>query len=197
MSKIGISNFHYVKMKTEDTATSDPVYAEAQTDVVHVPGLVSVNVETESNTAELYADNMLYEVAEAQGKTSLTLNLADLDMQTQADLLGHTYDSTNKTLIKKSSDTAPYVAVGFEFLMGNGKKRCVALYKGKFGIPTQAGQTKGENVEFQTSEITASFAALKGGQYNVGKWEYDKDFDKDASTDGFYAYTAFPPLASQ
>lgn len=186
MSKIGISNFHYSKMNTEDTATSDPVYGQA----VKVPGMVSINVETESNTAELYADNMLYEVATSQGKVNVSLDLADLPMDVQADLLGHTYDDTAHTLIKRSSDVPPYVAIQFEFLMGNGKKRCVTLYKGKFAIPAQAGQTKGENVEFQTSSITASFAALKGGAKNKEKWEHDQDFDVAASTDSYY--TAIP-----
>ena len=183
MSKIGISNFHYATMSTEDTATSSPTYATP----VAVPGLVSVNVETASNTAELYADNMLYEVAEAQGKTTVTIDLADLPMDVQAALLGHTYDSTNKTLMKSSSDVAPYVAIQFEFLMGNGKKRCVTLYKGKFAIPNQSGQTKGENTEFQTSEISATFAALKGDALNAGHWEYDKDFESNASTATYYS----------
>ena len=124
------------------------------------------------------------------GKINVAVDLADLDMPTQAALLGHTYDSTAKTLVKKTTDTAPYVALMFEFLMGNGKKRVTTLYKGKFAIPTQSGQTKGENVEFQTSQISASFVQLKGAGGNTARWEHDADYDADASTDA--AYSAVP-----
>lgn len=182
MSKIGISKFHYAVQSAEETATSDATYGTTTA----VPGLVSIDVTKESSTNTLYADNGPYEVAENSGAINVTIDLADLPMSVQADLLGHTYDSANKTLIKKTSDTAPYCAILFEFLMGNNSKRCVKLYKGRFAEPTQSGQTKGENVEFQTSQITASFVALKGKANNAGKWELDKDYASTDSTDGFY-----------
>ena len=182
MSKIGISKFHYAVQSAEETATTDATYGTTTA----VPGLVSIDVTKESSTNTLYADNGPYEVAENSGAINVTIDLADLPMSVQADLLGHTYDSTNKTLVKKTGDTAPYVAILFEFLMGNGSKRCVKLYKGRFSEPTQSGQTKGENVEFQTSQITASFVALKGKANNAGKWEFDQDFASTESTDAFY-----------
>ena len=182
MIKIGISNFHYAVQTAEESATADATYGTTKA----VPGLVSVDVTKESQTNTLYADNGPYEVAETSGAINVTIDLADLPMEVQADLLGHTYDSTNKTLLKKTSDTAPYVAILFEFLMGNSSKRCVKLYKGRFAEPQQQGQTKGENVEFQTSQISASFVALKGKANNAGKWEFDKDFASADSTAGFY-----------
>lgn len=182
MSKIGISNFHYAKQTAEETASADATYDTTTA----VPGLVSIEVSTEATQNVLYADNGPYESSSAMGAINVTIDLADLPMSVQADLLGHTYDSTNKTLVKKTSDTAPYVAILFEFLMGNGSKRCVKLYKGRFAEPTQSGQTKGENVEFQTNQITASFVALKGKANNAGKWEFDQDYASTDSTDGFY-----------
>jgi phi13 family phage major tail protein len=86
-------------------------------------------------------------------------------------------------LDSKASDVAPYVGVAFEFLLGNGKKRCVKLWKGKFTEPADGAQTRGENVEFQTSEATAAFVQLK----NNGMYKSTKDFDADASTDSWYA----------
>ena len=178
MSKIGVSKFHYAKQTQEDTASEAARY-DAMT---AVPGLVSVNVETTSNTATLYADNGPFETAASLGDVNLTVDLADLDLSVQADLLGHTLGSDGQ-LDSKASDVVPYVGVAFEFLLGNGKKRCVKLYKGKFTEPADGAQTRGENVEFQTSEATAAFVQLK----NNGMYKSTKDFDADASTDSWYA----------
>ena len=185
MSKIGISKFHYAKQTSEEVAGTPGTPAVYGT-VKAVPGLVSIDVSVASNTATLYADNGPYETASSLGEISLTLNLADLPLDVQADLLGHTLDSTDTDspqITKKASDVAPYVAVMFEFLLGDGTKRCVKLYKGKFAIPNENGQTRGENVEFQTSEITAAFVQLKNSQV----YEDIKDFPASESTDSWYA----------
>lgn len=191
MSKIGISGFRYAKQTTEESSTADATYGT----VTAVPGLVSIEVSTEAQQSTLYADNGPYETASAMGAVNVTVDLADLPLSVQADLLGHTLDTTtasNPKLTKKSGDTAPYVCIMFEFLMGNGQKRCVKLYKGRFAEPTDSGQTKGENVEFQTSQITAQFVALKGKANNAGKWEYLADYASDADTSGFYSATIVP-----
>lgn len=177
MSKIGVKNVHYAKQTTEDTATSPAVYGEVKA----VPGLVSMEVAPESNTATLYADNGPYETASSMGAVNVTIDLADLPLEVQADLLGHTYDSQTKTLDKKTTDVAPYVALMFEFTLANGENRCVKLYKGKFALPTESGNTKGENVEFQTSQISASFVQLK----NNAAWETVQDIAGDTSA--FYS----------
>lgn len=177
MSKIGVKNVHYAKQTTEDTATTAAVYETP----VAVPGLVSVEVTPESNTATLYADNGPYETASSMGAVNVSIDLADIDLDVQADLLGHTYDAQTKTLTKKTTDTAPYVCLMFEFTLANGDNRCVKLFKGKFALPTESGQTKGENVEFQTSSIEASFVQLK----NDARWELVQDITGDTSA--FYA----------
>lgn len=184
MSKIGISKFHYAVQTAEDSATADATYGTTKA----VPGLVSIEVTTEAQSNTLYADNGPYETASAMGAVNVSIDLADLPLDVQADLLGHTYTSTpDKTLVKKASDNAPYVAIMFEFLMGSGVKQCVKLYKGKFSEPAQNGQTKGENVEFGTNSITAQFVQLKGKDGNAGKWEFLQEFAASASTDAFYS----------
>lgn len=176
MSKIGVSNVHYAKQTVEDTATTAATYD----DVKAVPGLVSIEVTPESNTATLYADNGPYETASSLGAVNVSIDLADLPLDVQADLLGHTYNAETKTLVKKASDVAPYVALMFEFMLANGDNRCVKLYKGKFALPTDSGNTRGENVEFQTSNITAAFVQLK----NTKEWELVQDITGD--TAAFY-----------
>lgn len=189
MAKVGISKLHYAVMDSahEDAPTANPQYGTIKAPSV---GLINVDLSVENNTVSLYADNMVWETENSQSNINFSGSIADFPMDAQADLLGHTYSAggsgSNPTLIKKSSDTAPYVALGFEFLQSNGKKLCVWLYKGKFAEPNMAGQTKGENTEYQPYDFSATFAALKGTGDNTGRWLYMEEFDADDSTDTFY-----------
>lgn len=189
MSKIGVSNFYYCKQTTEDSASADATYGSATA----IPGLVSVEVTKDDSVSTLYADNGPFEVANNSGAINVSIDLADLPLSAQADLLGHAYtDTPNKSLTAKNSDTAPYVGIMFEVKMGNGKKLCVKLFKGKFAEAPIQAQTQGENVEFGTNQITASFVALKGKDGNTGKWKYVQEYDANASTSGFYSGTFCP-----
>lgn len=182
MSKIGVSNFHYAKQTTEDTGSTAATYGT----VVSVPGVTQVDVQVASNTNTLYADNGPFETASSLGEISVTLDLADLPLSVQADLLGHTLDTTAATkpkLTSKSSDVAPYAAIMFEFLMADGSSRCVKLYKGKFGEPNDTATTRGENVEFQTSQITGSFVQLKNNKV----YKDVQDFPAGESTAAWYS----------
>lgn len=188
MSKIGVSKFYYVKQATEDSASADATYDTA----VAIPGLVSVEVTKDDSVSTLYADNGPYEVANNSGSINVSIDLADLPLSAQADLLGHAYDSTNKTLTAKNDDTAPYVGIMFEVKMGNGSKLCVKLFKGKFAEAPINAQTQGENVEFGTNQVTAQFVALKGKDGNAGKWKYVKEYGATDDTSGFYSGTFCP-----
>jgi phi13 family phage major tail protein len=190
MAKVGISKLHYAIVSTEDTPTSNPVYGTVKTPSV---GLINVDVSVESNSVSLYADNMIWETEQSSSNINLTANIADFPLDMQADILGHTYSSSDKTLIKKSSDVAPYIALGFEFLMANGKKLACWLYKGKMSESNLTGSTKGENTEYQTNDISGTFAALKGSGDNTGRWLYCQEFDATENTDSFYASV---PLAT-
>lgn len=191
MSKIGIGKFHYAVQSAghEDSATADAQYEAA----VAVPGLVSVDVQTESEMNTLYADDIAYETAQSAIKITLNLDMADCPLQMQADLLGHTYDAQTKEMIKKGSDTSKYAAVMFEFHMANGSTQCVKLYKGKFSEVAQTGNTRGENVDFQTNTLTGEFVALKGKANNAGKWQFLKEYASGESTDAFYTAPIVSP----
>lgn len=178
MAKVGVSKLHYAVMNTEDTATTAAVYGNP----VAIPGLASVDVQAASETATLYADNGPYETATGMGEVTVSLDLADLEPEAQAALLGHTLNEDG-TLDKKSTDVAPYVALMFEFLMANNKKRCVKLYKGKFSVPNDTGETKGATPNLQTQSISASFVQCK----NDNRWESTKDFEPTADTASWYA----------
>lgn len=192
MAKIGISNVHYAVMDSahEDSSSANPQYGTIKKPSC---GLISVDINVNSNKVDLYADNILWETETAFQNAEMTADIADFPLDMQADLLGNTYDTTAKTLIKNADDVVPYVAFGFEFAMSNGKKLAVWCYKGKFSPVSMSGQTKGENTEYGTNEMNATFGALKGGGTNKGRWQYCQEFDSTDSTDTFFASV---PLAT-
>jgi len=151
MVQIGLSDFHYAIL------TDDPIGGSAAYEnPVKVPGIISAGINPNAALETLYADDGPSEVATSLGNIEFTLSMKDLDLETQAALLGHTV--SNGVLIKKSTDVPPWVAVGFKSQKANGKYRYVWLLKGKFAQPQTNYQTKGETVEFQPPEISATFA---------------------------------------
>lgn len=177
--KVGVKKFFYAKQTTEDTASSAAVYGTP----IAVPGLRSVGVDVASESATIFGDDAPYDTATALGEITVSLELAELPLSVQADLLGHTYDSTNHTLVSKGDDAPPYVAIMFAGTTSDGGNRGVKLYKGKFSEPSDEYATKEENIEFQPQSIEGKFVVLK----NNNEYKLQQDFDSGESMDTFFA----------
>lgn len=147
---IGLSNLHYAELLTDVLATT-PTYDTP----VAVAGVISANVNPNYSDETLYADDGPYEAATTLGKIELELNVAELDLATQAFLLGHVV--RDGILFRKSTDTPPYVAIGFKSLKTDGTYRYTWLAKGKFSPSEQNNETKNEAVNFQTPTIKGNF----------------------------------------
>lgn len=150
MSLIGLKNVHYAKLQS-DTAAGAAYYAPKA-----IKGAMVANINPNSSSDTLFADDGPMESASSLGKIELELGLADLALDVQADLLGHTV--VGGVIIRKSGDVAPNVAIGFQTLKSNGKYRYVWLSKGKFAEPEQKNETKKESVAFNTPTINGQFA---------------------------------------
>lgn len=165
MSRVGVSNFYYAKL-TQDT--TEGIAYDAP---VRIPGLISISITPASNTNTLYADNGPAEVAESLGEITVEVDLKDLTIEHQAALLGHSV--TAGVMTSSASDVAPYVAILFEGLKANGKKKFVKLLKGKFAIPNDSYETKKDSVTFQTDKISGKFVIR---DYD-GKWKLTAEED--------------------
>lgn len=151
MAKVGVNGFHYALL------TSDTVSGVAYSTPVAVPGLVSIDIKTASDTTTLFADDGPYEVASALGEITVDIELADLPLEVHAALLGHT--ATAGVMPMASTESAPYVAIGFLGTGSNSQTIPVWLLKGVFGEPDDTYQTKEDKVAFQTSKISGKFVA--------------------------------------
>ena len=167
MAKIGLRYFRYAKLTADVAGT--PTYDGAK-----VPGkAVSCNVSITNNDAKLFADDVLAESDTSFQSGTVTIGVDDEDQATMADLLGHTL--SNGRLVRNANDTAPYVGFGrvvVKMVNGAYKYKVEILNKVKFSEPSQENQTKGESVEFGTTEIPGIVSTLSNGD-----WSDEKIFD--------------------
>lgn len=168
MPLVGLKDIHIAVMK-EDGTYETPVKISPAMNATITPNI---------NTATLFGDDRAVETAESLGDIDVTIGTTDLTTEEYALLLGKTVNSDG-VVIDSAEDVAPYVAMGFRAMKSNGAYRYVWLYKGKFGIPSDTHQTKGDTVEFQTPSITAKFVTR-----DDGKWRARVDSDDPGADQG-------------
>ncbi|MNO66697.1 hypothetical protein D3C76_574930 [compost metagenome] len=149
---IGLTNLVYAIMIEDPEPGAGLATYEAP---VRIPGAITATINPNASNETLFADDGPYDAASTIGAISLELNVADLSLETQAALLGHSI--VGGVLIRKASDIPPYVAIGFKSLKSDGKYRYTWLTKGKFAASEQANQTKQDSISWNTPTISGSF----------------------------------------
>lgn len=147
---VGLRNLH-IALLTSD-ATEGAVYAAPE----KLARAIEATITPTITSTTLYADDGAAETASALGEVEVEINIDQLSTAMQAKVLGHTVNADG-VLVKKSSDTAPYLALGFSSPNSDGTEKYVWLLKGKFSLPEQTFRTKGGEVEFQTPTLSAVF----------------------------------------
>ena len=164
MAKIGLKNFLYGILT--EAADGTPSYG-----VKNKPAkAISCKVDISNNDAKLYADDGLAEADTTFQSGTVTLGIDDEDDTTLATLLGH--DLANGEMVRNADDVAPYVGFGrilTKMVNGAYKYKVEFLYKVKFSEPSQENNTKGESVEFGTSELSGIVAKLANGNWSATK----------------------------
>ena len=198
MAKIGLSNLIWSRL-TAEADNGTPTYDGAKT----LGKAVSASVSITNNSATLYADNVLAESDTAFQSGTITLGVDEDADATFAELLGHTNNAGVVT--KSASDTAPFVAVGriiTKMVSGVLYYKAEVLYKVKFAEPSQDDNTKGESIEFGTSQIEGTIATLADG-----KWSTSQTFTSKANALAFiqgimasgvtYTYEEVTPVGTE
>ena len=146
MATIGLDKVYYA------TITEDANGAETYgTPAILAKGMTA-SLTVELLEAILYADDGADETVKEFKSGTLSLGVNDIGASVAAALTGVTIDS-NKVIIARSEDAAPYVAVGFRAKKANGKYRYFWLYRVRFGIPATNLTTKGDSITFSTPTI--------------------------------------------
>ena len=161
MAKIGLNNFRYAILTEASDGT--PSYGGA-----YKPAkAVSCSVSVTNNEAKLYADDILAESDTSFAGGTVTMGIDEDDDRTMSMLLGHSIVDGETT--KNSNDTAPYVGLGrviTKMVGGQYVYKAEVLLKVKFSEPSEDDSTKGESLEFATSEIEGVVATLENGDWS-------------------------------
>lgn len=197
MAKIGLSNLIWSRLT--EGADGTPSYDGAKT----LGKAVSTSVSITNNSASLYADNVLAESDTSFQNGTITLGVDEDADATFAELLGHT--NNNGVVTKSATDTAPFVAVGriiTKMVSGVLFYKAEVLYKVKFAEPSQDNSTKGESIEFGTSEIEGTIATLKNGNWSTSQTFSSKEnalaFIQGLFASGVtYTYTKVTPVGTE
>ena len=197
MAKIGLSNLIYANLTEADNGT--PSYDGAKT----LGKAVTANVSITNNSATLYADNVLAESDTSFQTGTITVGVDEDGDAVFASLLGHT--NSEGVITKSATDTASWVGVGriiTKMVSGVYYYKAEVLFKVKFAEPSQDDTTKGESIEFNTSEIEGTIATLADG-----KWCTSQTFTTKANALAFiqglfasgvtYTYTEVTPVGTE
>ncbi|MET3507034.1 major tail protein [Halalkalibacter oceani] len=176
MALVGLKDIHVALLSEDRTYETPKKLAPA----------ITANITPNTTQATLYGDDRAVETAESMGDVDVEINVTDLSTADYAFLLGKTVNSDG-VVEDNSDDVAPYVALGFSAQKSNGASRYIWLYKGKFSIPTDSHQTKGESVEFQTSTIAAKFVAREDGKWRARVDSDDSGVSEDVIDNWFDA----------
>lgn len=164
MAKIGLKNFLFGILT--EASDGSPSYGVAQKPAK----AITCKVDISNNDVKLYADDALAESDTSFQSGTVTLGIDDEDDVMLATLLGHEIESGE--MVRNANDAAPYVGLGrivTKMVGGAYKYKVEFLHKVKFAEPSQDNTTKGESVEFGTSELAGQVAALANGEWSKTK----------------------------
>jgi len=161
--QVGLSNLVVAKQLTDGEGGT--TYDTPR----RIVDFIKAGIKPSTSSDTLYGDDGPAEVATAMGEVAVSLNAKEVPTDIQAYILGHTIDEAGG-LIKKASDTAPYVAIGFKSLRSNGTYKYLWMYKGMFELLEENFETKGDKTNFQTPTLSAKF--IKRASDDV--WQYSR-----------------------
>lgn len=144
--------------------------------------LTKVDVNITNTNTKLYADDATAEVDHSFTSGTVAVGLDDLTNEAQKGILGNKEETedTVKVLTKAANDEPPHVGLGY---MRSRKRNGVKSWEANifldvmFQEPNTSSNTKGENIEFQTPELTADIMTCEG--YNGGAYQEIAEFSTE------------------
>jgi phi13 family phage major tail protein len=181
---VGLRDLHYAVLSADTSVSA--TYAAPKT----LAAAISAKITPNTSSATLYANDVAIATSNAMGAVDVTLEIDQIPAAVLNELLGITKDA-NGVLKFDDQVNAPYVALGFRAPLSGGGYRYVWLSKGKFSIPEDQYNTKGDKVEFQTKSISGQFVTREFDK--VWKVEVDSNDVTDPTViDGWFT-TVYQP----
>lgn len=157
-SAIGLSDIYYA-VQTSDDPSGVPAYGT----VYPLTGAKALAYNSAAALTTNFADDQAFELMESTGEKGITLSVVDMLPADQARILGHTY--ANGAIIKKESDSSPYIAIMGKVMLSDGSYAYVRYYKVKFGKANAEDATKEATPAPRTQTFEGRVASLQSTTY--------------------------------
>ena len=148
---VGIDKLYYAIL------IGDTEVAATYQEMVRLPYVQNVSIETEQEIAKAFGDNKVAEMAVSTGVSTVEFQFHTLPLEDRVALLGLEEDSDG-LIVQKSQVNPPYVAMVLEKTKGDGTVELVGLTKGMFTLPALEAQTKEDSLEFGSDTISGEFS---------------------------------------
>lgn len=165
---IGVDRLVYAPILTDDE-TAGATYSSP----IALPGLVEVNETPNADVSVFYADDGVYVQTAQPGQITAALQVANIDAEIKAHLLGSTYDAANGMEVQGQNDVPLPVAVGYRSQLPNGLYEYVWFMNGIFTRVSKTKTTKAESISYVTEPIMFNAQPIKLGA--VLKREFSTD----------------------
>ncbi len=174
--RFGLKNAHYAK------ATFDEDGNVSYDKPVRLPGAVSLSLDPEGENENFYADDIVYYVLNNNAGYEGDLELALIPEEFLKDIL-HEEEDSSGVLLENANNEFERFALLFEF---TGDKKAIrhVLYCCSASRPSVEGETKEDEKEVQTEELSLIASALASGfvkaktSVNTSKAVYDAWYDE-------------------
>lgn len=181
MASIGLKKGKYNKID----ATTKKYKTLTDSQVPTLPKMVESKFSPEYNSAELYGDDALAESDYSFKKGTLSIVVTDDKDTVCAELLGNDVSKENE-VTSTVNDTAPECGFGHivpKIIDGVKKWKVEFFPRVKFTKITTDRKTRGESVEFATTNIEATVFPLSEEMngFSAGTWEKHKTLDTEAA----------------
>lgn len=120
---------------------------------VPLAGAVEISLEPRGETADFFADDILYYTSVANQGYETSLTIANLTSDFKTNVLGETLDATDLVLTENAAANPKQIAFMFEF-DGDQKAVRYCLYNCTVTRPSITSATKTETTEPQAQELT-------------------------------------------
>ncbi len=145
-SYIGVDKIYYA-LVTSDTSAA----FAAATPVPFAPAM-NISQAPKTNSKVQYADNQPFDTMSSEGETEMDVEITGLPLDIQAEILGKTWDATNKRMYDYGG-TPPYVALGFRAKKSGGTFRYFWFLKGRFSAPTEESATETDSPDPKSTKL--------------------------------------------
>ncbi|MFB4258970.1 major tail protein [Shouchella clausii] len=169
----GLKDLHYAVIRSEsDTET---VYGP----VKKLGPAMAFNMQPTINRGNLRADDKVLFSDSAKGPITVTLNIAYLPKDVQADILGRTIHE-NGLITDNAADQAPYIAIGGRCENARGGYDYFWVYRIKLAPAEENAETKAETPTYQSPNLSGEgLPRLHDGEEKTRVWDGDEDINPE------------------